>query len=189
MGIKEFNFSLPIDEKSIKLDDSTHLKYRFKHDSLKLIVEINKTQCTDNMSGFQFPYTAEIVINIDGDTTSVQGCGKYIGDYRIHDIWALESVKGQEISPGTEHPYLEFNLSGGRVLGNTPCTDFRARIDVSRDSISIGKVRILDESCPQKDLESQFINLLNKGNFTYAFREGFLILRNGETELVFGKMD
>lgn len=54
---------------------------------------------------------------------------------RLHDIWALQAINGDNIDPGDfqKHPQLEINLTDNRVLGNDGCNQFSGAIKTVDD--------------------------------------------------------
>lgn len=186
---EEVNFGMPISTENITLNTDERLIYEVQSEDKNLKVIIEKVNCIDNMSGEKFPYSVEIDLNQSADNYKFSGCGKYNGDYRLHDIWAISRMNEEEVEYlKTFPPGFELNLSAGRVVGSTECNDFNATIKLDMDSISFGEINSTDETCPGSELEKRFYNFIQERTYQFSFGENQLILQSDKDKLVFNKV-
>lgn len=82
------DFNAPMVEPS-KAMDTNVTRYRSVTESGEIIVQINRVACMDNMSGEAFNYrvTVDYKSSVDTDYQSFKGCGNFIPDPRLHDLW------------------------------------------------------------------------------------------------------
>jgi heat shock protein HslJ len=86
--------------------------YRSVPELGEMKIQIVQQTCTDDMSGKEYKYqvTVQLKRSIDKDFKTFRGCGNYITDYRLHDIWTLEDMNGQRTDVqkyGKERPVLK----------------------------------------------------------------------------------
>ncbi len=64
-------------------------RYRALTEMGELIVTIVPDTCMDNMSGEKFPFfvTVDVKLSNETDYTEFKGCGRYLLDNRLHNIW------------------------------------------------------------------------------------------------------
>ena len=112
---------------------------------------------------------------------------------RLNDIWALESISGEEIllSEGMQRPQLEIHLRDSRLIGTDGCNSFFANIElVDGENITFGPVAGTRKFCQPMEIPNRFNQQLNKV-ITYKLKD--LILRffdaEGEELLAFRKID
>ena len=155
----------------------------------------NQGGCTDNMSGEKFTHKVRVGIRRgnEKELTYYEGCGRFIFDQRIHDIWALESIRGRkvDIREGQgERPYLEFHTGDGRLMGKTTCNSINGGARVMGDKIEFTPLAVTMMGCPNAELEAEFLKELAPGMVTYRIDAGRLyITRDGKESMVFRKVD
>jgi hypothetical protein len=88
-----FKFSTPAVE-GIKAQDTNTIRYRAVVESGEMIIQLDKQECVNNINGKKFPskVTVEIKRGTDKDYNRVEGCGRFVFDERIHDIWVLQQL-------------------------------------------------------------------------------------------------
>jgi len=125
--------------------------------------------------------------------TLVIGCStKEAGvDVRLHDIWALESINGEEFirkNQTNNHPLIEIYLKEERLHGNAGCNTINGKVDVDGNNISFSNIITTEMACPG-DLEQRFLAALESID-NYKIEKLRLYLYEGEAErLVFRKID
>lgn len=112
---------------------------------------------------------------------------------RLHDIWALTSIKGKAINlkKFQKHPLLEINLTENRVMGNDGCNNFTGEIKtVNSQQIGFDKLAGTRMACPNMELSSEILISLNQVQ-SYQLNNLQLVLYNSSgTELLrFKKVD
>ena len=110
----------------IKAQDSDVTLYTAKTDSGELVITVIKDKCQDNMSGENFPYKVRVEAKSPADSTykTFEGCGRFLYDIRLHDIYVMEEMTGfnlkkEKLMKG--RPTFEFNLTDMRFGGHAGC--------------------------------------------------------------------
>jgi heat shock protein HslJ len=84
-----------------------------------------------------------------------QGCGKFLQDYRLQNIWRLEVDNNQPVSSanyGSELPRLEFFLNEGRLVGSDGCSDFRTTFELKGNQLKFGAISSNSVNCTPASL-------------------------------------
>ena len=112
-------------------------------------------------------------------------------DIRLHDIWALEFINGEEFvnnEESVQHPVIEIYLKEERVHGNASCNTLNGKVVVDGKNISFSEIITTEMACPG-DIEQRFLTALQSID-NYKIEKLRLILYEGEEErLVFRKID
>ena len=175
--------------------DAPVLRYRALTAAGELTVTIAQRPCTNNMSGEVLPYTITVQARMAAQPAAREftGCGRYLGDYRLHDIWALESIDGQTVVAAQfatkDKPYLELNLTREEVLGSAGCNGFGGSLTPERAGLKFGTLRGTMLACPALPFERKFLGALSGNFFTYRLENRHLTLKNRVNQLVFKKVD
>jgi len=180
----------------IKAQDSNISMYRIQTEATLLDIIIAHKECTNAMSGQISPYTVTISYkSTGGDETQVfEGCGSYITDYRLHDIWVLEEMKGATVSKedfnGTDVPNMEVNINNNKFSGFSGCNRMTGTLFYEKDVLRFTQVASTRMACPNMEKESEFLTALQSST-TYEVENNRLYLSNGSEEnlLVFKKID
>jgi uncharacterized membrane protein len=77
--------------KPIQAIDGNVTLYKLQTESSELNIKIIQSECANAMSGKTSPYTVHIEYKktIEPAVRKIAGCGTYITDYRLNDIWIL----------------------------------------------------------------------------------------------------
>ncbi|RIV34816.1 META domain-containing protein [Flagellimonas lutimaris] len=180
----------------IKAQDSNIAMYRIQTEATLLDIIIAHKECTNAMSGQISPYTVTISYkSTGGDETQVfEGCGSYITDYRLHDIWVLEEMKGATVSKedfnGTDVPNMEVNINNNKFSWFSGCNRMTGSLFYEKDVLRFTQVASTRMACPNMEKESEFLTALQSST-TYEVENNRLYLSNGSEEnlLVFKKID
>jgi len=190
----EMEFNCPPVE-GIITEDKNETIYRAETESGKINIRVFNKACTDNMSGEKFPHLVKVELKrgMESAFKTYEGCGRFVFDQRIHDIWALQWMNGKEVQAGAgngELPYLEFNSTEKKILGKTGCNNLGGEIQLKGNRVFVEKLVATQKHCPDAVYEQEFLKALSSGGFTYSIKEGKLSLsRNGEEVLRFKKVD
>ena len=174
--------------------DAPVLRYRALAGAGELTVTIAQRACTNSMSGEVLPYTVTVRVRTAAqpDNREFAGCGRYLGDSRLHDLWALESIDGQAVAAaqfGQKKPYLELNLTTGEVLGFGGCNGLGGSLTPERAGVRFGTLRGTMLACPALPFEQKFRGVLSEHSFSYQIENRRLTLKNRVNTLVFRKFD
>lgn len=176
-----------------KAADANVKYYQLETESSNLSIQIFHRECTNAMSGFKFPYTVEVQYKRTGDqnSKSVKGCGEYITDYRLNDVWVLESLNGKEITKGDfkELPNLEINTSSNQFRGFAGCNRMRGALFFERNIIRFTNIITTKMACEAGNKEDVFLDAI-KNTTTYQIGNNRLKLDNQNgISIVFRKID
>lgn len=117
----------------IRAMDANVKMYRLVTEKAEMKIQIAQMPCVDNMSGKEYRYqvTLELKRSIDKDFEILKGCGNYITDYRLHNIWTLEELNGQPINVqqyGKDPPRIEINAAQNSFTGVSGNNDINGKI-------------------------------------------------------------
>ncbi|HCY76885.1 MAG TPA: hypothetical protein DHV28_13270 [Ignavibacteriales bacterium] len=178
----------------IKAQDSDVTLYRAKTDSGELIITVIKDDCQDNMSGEKFSCKVRVEAkkSVDANYKTFEGCGKFLYDIRLYDIYVMEEMTGFNLKKEklmNGRPQFEFNLTDMRFGGHAGCNNLTGPIDVVGNKIIFGNLMGTLMSCPNMKVEKAVIAALNDKTVTYSIDKMKLTLVSGKTKMVLQKVD
>jgi heat shock protein HslJ/uncharacterized membrane protein/uncharacterized lipoprotein NlpE involved in copper resistance len=178
----------------IKAQDSDVTLYTAKTDSGELVITVIKDKCQDNMSGENFPYKVRIEAKSSADSTykTFEGCGRYLYDIRLYDIYVMQEMTGfnlkkEKLMKGM--PTFEFNLTDMRFSGHAGCNSLSGGINVVGNKITFGSLMGTLMACPNMKVERAIIEALNQKTVTYSIDKMKLTIVSGKTKMVLQKVD
>ncbi|MCP2044612.1 META domain-containing protein [Pontibacter sp. HSC-36F09] len=161
--------------------------YRVQTVSGNLEIRLMKENCVNTMSGREFPYTVTVLKN----DMEYKGCGMYLRDSRLNGTWNLVELEGKAIKTKDaeqNQPSLNINLDEGRVSGRAGCNRITGTLEPIGDKINFGPIAATRMACPDMELESQFLRVLNDAELRYSVSEESLeLLLGGKTVAVFAR--
>jgi heat shock protein HslJ len=176
----------------IRAMDANVKMYRISAGASKMIIQIMQQQCVNPMSGDKSTYSVRIEIIKNNNSTFLNGCGNYITDSRLHDIWVLEQLNGQKLSLAdftTELPNLEINSSTNKFMGFAGCNRMNGTIFFERGLLKFTNIITTRMACGDKNRENEFLKALqNTTNYKVENKQLTLTSSTGEA-LVFKKVD
>ena len=178
-----------------KAMDADVIRYSAQTEKGILTVQIAKQECINDMSGQKSAYgtTIDTKYQTDMDYTRYKGCGRYLSDYRLHDIWVLDSINNNKILAADFTkgiPQLEFNLTDNKIMGHTGCNNLNGSIEVKGKKIQIGMLVTTRMACKNMDFESAYLRALTNKIIAYEIRPGKLYLNTGADSIfVYRKVD
>lgn len=179
---------------AIKAMDANVKMYKVSNETTSATITIQQLDCQDSMSGEISPYSVKVEIknNSELETKKLSGCGKYLTDYRLHDIWVLEELNGYKVFATDfqkEMPRIEINSAENRFSGYGGCNAISGSIFYEKDLLRFSKVLSTLMACPQGNKEGEFTKAL-QSTTTYSIENNQLILSNPSGKLaVFKKVD
>lgn len=187
------NMLLPMDG-SEKSADADVTRYHSESAAGNITVQLFKQICIDDMSGSSSPFRVDVQVKMAGSTgyKNYQGCGRFIGDYRLNDIWALQRIGNKVIDSKDFNngvPTIEFQLNENKMYGFGGCNRFFGNIHMEDGKIVFNQVVSTQMACPGLELESKYFRMISNKTLTYKVSEGILFLGEGDTMLVFKKVD
>lgn len=161
----------------------------------EILITISNKTCQDNMSGEMFDYAVLVKIkrNNDSDFFEFTGCGKYLYDYRLHDIWVMEEMTNVELKKENLMkglPMFEFNLREMRFGGHAGCNEISGTIELKGDKITFGNLISTKMACPDMTVEQKVLSVLSEKSFSYKIEKLKLTLQSGDgIKMIFRKID
>lgn len=152
--------------------------------SPRLNILLSKKNCL--LAGQPADYTVAITEDETGNTYT--GCGFFLSDHRLNDIWVLESVNNKPYRKrkGTKNTItMQIHSASGRIYGSSYCNSYHADIDIRHSSMIIGPVVSTKIHCSDTATEQYFFKLLSGKQYTYSIKREKLYLRTGKTTIVF----
>lgn len=181
----------------IRVQDANIKMYRSQRDAASMDVIIAQKECVNAMSGEIFPYQVTVSYTDPGsqEPRTLEGCGEYLTDHRLNDIWVLEEMEGKKVDRekdfmGSELPYMEIYTDENRFSGFSGCNRMTGAFEFEWDRLRFGKVASTRMACPNMEQEDKFLKALT-GVSHYALENNRLYLSNDGKEpfLVFKKID
>jgi heat shock protein HslJ/uncharacterized membrane protein len=164
-----------------KAQDADVTRYFAQSDEGTLIATVSRRMCSDTMSDEQFPY--KVIIDIkriaDDDYTIFNGCGRYVMDTRINDIWVLTHFRGRALHADDFDkglPILEFHLRDKKVVGSTGCNRINGRFEARGDELTIRNLASTKMACTNMTLEQELLTVITGKTLWYSIIDGRLIL-------------
>lgn len=171
-------------------------RYHSVTESGEIIVQIIQGECMDNMSGEKFAYEVTVDYKTSKETTfnSFKGCGMYVPDFRLHDIWAVEEVFGVKINPmdfNQNAPRLEIFVSEQRVFGHDGCNTFRGKFYNEQDKLFFGPMASTKMACIDNEEITLRINeVFAKSILKYQIENNRVhLFENGEKIMILKHID
>ncbi|WP_159021439.1 META domain-containing protein [Formosa sp. L2A11] len=163
LGAETFNFPLSHFNQAA---DSNIKIYSALTKTSHIRVKIAMQACKD-LENNTHPYTVSIDFKQNSETnfTAYQGCGEYITDYRLHDIWVLETIANDVVNAKQftkELPNIEINAKANAFLGYAGCNTINGSIFSEQSKIRFTKIVTTKKMCPTLDNETKFIKALER---------------------------
>ena len=161
---------------AIRFQDGTATSYRTKIGSDSLTINIYDQSCVDNLTGKELPKT----VHITALGKDYKGCGSYLSDYRLNDIWVLESINDNvinvaEFAKGL--PRIELSLTQNQVFAYAGCNEFSGSMEVQGKKIRFGRFSGTLMACPNMSFESDYLSHLANKTVPFRIEPGKLFLQ------------
>ncbi len=169
--------------------------YDARTESGELRITLSGEKCIDPITGKELDYLTRIEAKYSSEDEfrSFTGCGRYIFDYRLHDIWVLKEMTGVNLDPETLTkglPVFELNPGRYEFTGHAGCNNLNARIEVRGNRVSFGKIISTRMACPDMSLEQTMVSKIEDNTFIFKIHEGILTLEDESGAMVyFRKID
>ena len=160
----------------IRLQDVAATSYRVKTGSEMLNIIIYDRPCDDSMTGKELPKTLEITYG----ERKYNGCGSFLSDYRLNDIWVLESINNNKIdTPAFPKglPRLELNLTLNQVFAFAGCNEFSSSLEIQGKKLRFGRFSGTLMACQNMTFESGYLSRLANKTIPFRIEPGRLILQ------------
>ena len=174
--------------------DANVKMYRAATESGTIEITIRKATCSDSMSDTVYSYAVEVRLKkgVASDYTTLTGCGNYIVDYRLHDIWVLEELEGKNLSKDyflDDFPFLEINSKEMNFSGFGGCNRIRGNLFQERKVVRFMDIASSKMMCDPKNKEDMFLKALAAAT-TYEIKNNRLYLSNPDgMKIIMKKVD
>lgn len=187
----EFTTTLPDPEGPA---DLSLVKYSAEAVNGEFQATIKREECTDKMSGEVFPFTVFVAARRDHRESfrRFEGCGEYLGPYRLNDIWKLEEINDVPLTipEAREHPVIHINLSGKKIYGYGGCNRFHGRAELVNNRLVTGAIASTKKAClDTQAIEERFLSTISGKTLDFEIDNSTLILGDGMTKLTFRRAD
>ncbi|MEJ7680492.1 MAG: META domain-containing protein [Segetibacter sp.] len=179
----------------VKAMDADVTRYAAETEKGRLTVQIMRLECTNDMSGKKSSYrvTVDAKDNKDKDPKMYEGCGQYLYDYRLNDIWVLESINNKKLSvPDFSKglPRIEINIAQQKLFGHIGCNNINGAIEVQGKKIRFGYLVSTKMACSNIEFENRYLNSLSNQTIPYFIEPGRLHLQvNTDSTFIYRKID
>ena len=161
-----------------------------------IFVTVTEEECNDTMADQRFRNSVIVEIKKEGgETNTFKGCGDFVPDYRLHDIWVLIEANGQEIEDDMLNdkgsPTFEFYVEEGRLSGYAGCNNLNGSFyRAGKDVLHFDPLAMTRMMCPEMKLEDIITQSVAGKRMKYEIKDLKLALRGYDgTELIFKKVD
>ncbi len=172
--------------------DANVKMYRVPITDGTMIVQIMQQECINTMSGDKSSYSVRIEIVKDNKSEFFNGCGNYITDFRLHDIWVLEKINGENVTSANyakEIPNLEINSTTNTFMGSAGCNRVGGDIFFERGLLRFININSTEMVCADNNNEAVLLKTLQSIT-KYKVENLRLILTNSlGNKLIFKKVD
>lgn len=190
--ISELN--IPAANLITELNENT-IRYNYITEAGEIIVKLVKEVCIDDMSGEKFSHTVTVKAkkSTDNNYTEFKGCGKFLMDKRLHDIWVMQEIKGVEVKKENllkGLPVFEFYLNDMRFSGHSGCNQLAGKISIEGNKITFGDITTTKMACPDMHIEQEILSALSGKTHIYKIEKLKLTLTGENDEVIrFHKID
>ncbi|MXV52844.1 META domain-containing protein [Pedobacter sp. HMF7647] len=174
--------------------DADIRRYHVQSDRDEMIFTVSRDSCVNAMSGEKSPFkvTVQVKKKTEREFLTLSGCGTFIPDYRLNDIWTIETIQGKQVLENEysrNRPGLEIHIDKSEFGGNSGCNGIGGTIVNEANGILFTRMIGTMMACPG-DLESRFKNTLTISR-TYKIENNRLYLYDSAKEelAVFRKID
>lgn len=175
----------------VRAMDANVKMYNLTYNDSKVRITIIQKECISKESNAPLPYTVTVTMSSNKNSTDYSGCGQYITDYRLYDIWALQEIDGKKVTASNfarQIPYLEINTTANTFSGYAGCNSIGGKIFSERSLLRFTDVISTLMAC-QGTMEDEFLAALQKTT-SYELKDNSLFLIcDGKTVLKFKKVD
>ncbi len=171
---------------AIRAMDADVRLYKLKTDSAMMDITLSRNECMDSMNGQQRDFTVRIryQTNPEQEFTEVSGCGNFIPNPGLHNIWALDSINSTGKSSFSRTPYMEVNITQKQLLVYDGCKEFSTGFYIDKDNkLVTRRVEIQAEECKDPGNAEMLRSHLSSSQLQYSFENNRLVLisRNGKS--------
>ncbi len=183
-ALNDLNLNTPA-TKSVQAQDARITRYHAKTESAELIIAASAEPCTDTMSGEHFEYTVHVQAKHASDKTyqDFMGCGDYVPDMRLTNIWVVEQVKGVALQPASFAkglPTLELSARELKLSGHDGCNRIGGAFTTQGNTISFKQLFGTKMFCSAPEGTPDIGMLLADKTYAFEFGDNRLYLKKNK---------
>lgn len=175
--------------------DTSVTRYKAVTESGEIIIQIFEKSCSDTMADkkFENEVRVEFKTTVEKDYKTFTGCGDYVPNFRLHDIYAIREVEGITVNPqdyNKNAPNLEINATEKMIFGHDGCNSFRGGIKFKPETIVFMPLASKLMACINNQELSHKIGQVLNGEVQYKFEDNHLALyKQNKKVMVLRKVD
>jgi len=179
--------------KPVRVMDANIKTYQSKSKAGEIKITIAYGKCSDGMSDMDHNYSVTVALKKAGEKEfkDLRGCGNYIIDYRLHDIWVLEEMEGKKIGDAdfNKRPSMEIKAKEATFSGVAGCNRMFGKLFSEQELLRFTNVGLTRMACDKMANEAKFVKALESST-AYEIKNNRLYLSNPDgLKLVFKKVD
>lgn len=177
---KEINFSagdgslLRLIPVFTQTQENEQTVYRVTSGDSSLDIILSQSTCfqKDGMAG-------ALAVLIKLGNRQYSGCGRFLFNNQLNDIWVLSSINGVPINRSEfkgKEPSLYFQLESGRVEGFDGCSSFNGKVTVQGNRINFLNLMGFSGPCKNPSIRTILFTHLNNKMVDYRLSQNNLLL-------------
>ncbi len=124
-----------------KAQDAKHVRYRSVSEEGELIVTLSEGDCKHEEH--KTPPSHSVLIELkrsgESDYTEFKGCGSFVPDFKLHNIWTLVAINGEDLDVSKLNsngaPIFEFFSKEGRISAFSGCNNFNGTFYIAEPGV------------------------------------------------------
>lgn len=177
----DLELSIPPSDGVLEQGDKA-TRFRVQTESGELMIAASEAECTDTMSGVRFDYTVEVQAKNSSDKAyrNFTGCGDYVPDMRLTDIWVVEQIEGVKLQPASFNkglPTLELSAGERRLSGHDGCNRIGGAFSTQGNTITFKQLFGTKMFCPSPEGTPDIGALLAGRTYDFEFGNNRLYLK------------
>lgn len=133
----------------------------------------------------------ELLVFTDPATDQKGSDNSQTADYRLNDIWVLESIN--DIQADAKNymkglPVIEIHINDMTFMGNSGCNSISGKFESKGENIKFGPAASTRMMCPG-NYEAEFLKALNNSESFKIENNRLYLKQDGKTLIVFKKVD
>ena len=169
----------------VKFIETNVTYYEFASESSFLRIDIVKNSCDISTKTSDYSVAVRIKDSRGGEIL-YKGCGIYLLDYRLNDVWVLEKIQEREVTPEMfigEIPLIEIKSSTKEFNGFGGCNRIRGKLFQEREILRFMDIESSKMLCDPHNKEDFFLKQLQSG-IHYEIKNNKLLIKNSNGILV-----
>jgi len=188
-----YDIQTPMGDPSEK-EDGKFRTYTAHTESGDLIVELKSGECHDQMLGEKYEYEVTVMTknSSDREYQTYKGCGEYVVDPRLHNIWVVEEFEGNAIDHSSFKrgiPQIEISVVDDIYMGHDGCNSIRGEVVVEGNVIKFEPGPTTLMACDDDGLSSKISLALTELHYEYVVGRRLELKNEGKVRFVLKNVD